>query len=83
MEIHPSLYILYPTGPCYPQPNRKGGTLVENMTPNPNIQCGVCSCTYHDPSNHCCLTRISVEPLPGKNTGMADESKCASYRCRQ
>lgn len=54
-----------------------------NMDPNPSIQCGVCSCSYHDPSNHCSLIKIKVDPIPGASSGKADdESKCGSYRCR-
>lgn len=54
-----------------------------NMEPNQHIQCGVCSCSYHDKSNFCSLSKISVEPIPGASTGKADdESKCGSYRCR-
>lgn len=56
----------------------------EDMAPNPSIQCGVCSCAYHDPSNHCCLSKIHVDPMPGASSGKAeDESKCGSYRCRE
>lgn len=55
----------------------------DDMTPNPSIQCGVCSCSYHDPSNHCSLNKIHVDPMPGGSSGKADdESKCGSYRCR-
>jgi len=55
----------------------------ENMDPNPSIQCGVCSCSYHDPSNYCCLSKIHVDPMPGGSSGKADdESMCGSYRCR-
>ena len=51
----------------------------EDMAPNPSIQCGVCSCAYHDPSNHCCLSKIHVDPMPGASSGKAeDESKCGS-----
>lgn len=54
-----------------------------NMSPNPHIQCGVCSCSYHDPSNHCSLSKVNIEPIAGAASGKADdESKCGSYRCR-
>ncbi len=53
------------------------------MDPNPSIQCGVCSCSYHDKSNHCCLDKVHIDPLPGGSTGKSeDESSCGSYRCR-
>lgn len=53
------------------------------MEPNPSIQCGVCSCSYHDPSNYCNLSKIKVDPIPGAASGKADdESKCGSYHCR-
>lgn len=55
----------------------------QDMAPNPIIQCGVCSCSYHDPSNHCCLDKIHVDPMMGATTGQADdESKCGCYRYR-
>ncbi len=55
----------------------------ENIDPNPSIQCGVCSCSYHDQSNHCSLNKIRVEPIAGASSGKAaDESQCGSYRCR-
>lgn len=50
---------------------------------NPGIRCGVCSCSHHDPQNHCTLDRVDIEPKPNANTGTpADESMCGSYRCR-
>ena len=55
----------------------------EELSPNASIQCGVCSCAYHDPSNHCSLTKIHVDPIAGGATSKAcDESMCGSYRCR-
>lgn len=55
----------------------------DDMFPNSNIQCGVCSCSYHDPSNYCCLQKIHVDPSPGGASGKAeDESMCGSYRSR-
>ena len=54
----------------------------EHMEPNPSIQCGVCSCSYHDKSNHCCLDKIHVDPIPGGSSGKPDESCCGSYRSR-
>ena len=55
----------------------------EKLSPNPHIQCGVCSCEYHDPSNHCNLQSIRVDPVPGACSGKScDESACGRYRCR-
>jgi len=55
----------------------------DNMAPNQSIQCGVCSCSYHDPGNYCSLSKIHVDPMPGGSGGAPeDESMCGSYRCR-
>lgn len=55
----------------------------DEMSPNASIQCGVCSCRYHDESNFCCLDCIHVDPLPGAASGkVADESCCGSYKSR-
>lgn len=55
----------------------------EHMKPNKSIQCGVRSCKFHDESNHCCLSQIHVDAIPGQSSGKAeDESMCGSYCCR-
>jgi len=55
----------------------------EHLKPNKSIECGVCSCKFHDQSNHCSLSKIRVEAMSGFCTGKAeDESMCASYSCR-
>ncbi len=55
----------------------------EETNTNPCIQCGVASCSYHDPSNYCSLKKIRVEPISGASSGVSDdESKCGSYRSR-
>lgn len=56
---------------------------MNHEAPNPSIQCGVCSCSYHDKSNYCSLSKVQIDPNPGAKSGKAeDESKCGSYRCR-
>lgn len=63
--------------------NEEGLLMSEMNKPNKSIQCGVCSCEYHDQSDYCCLNKIRVEAVPGQSSGKAeDESMCGSYRCR-
>ena len=55
----------------------------EMNKPNKSIQCGVCSCQFHDKSDYCSLAKIRVDAIPGQSSGKAaDESMCGSYRCR-
>ena len=48
------------------------------------IGCRVTSCRYNDGASCCELSRIQVEPCPGRpDTGCAeDESLCGSYAKR-
>lgn len=57
--------------------------MAEHSKPNKSIQCGVCSCKFHDGSDFCNLSQIRVDAIPGQSSGKAeDESMCGSYSCR-
>lgn len=54
------------------------------MDRDQKINCTVASCKYNNESeNKCILEAIQVSPTEGKNTKMADESMCASYKYEQ
>jgi hypothetical protein len=48
-----------------------------------HIGCKVESCRYNSNGCNCGLSSIDVAPCPGGSNGnAADESMCASYRCK-
>ena len=48
-----------------------------------HIGCQVQSCRYNASGRECELSSIEVAPCPGGSNGNpADESMCASYRCK-
>lgn len=53
------------------------------MDKKQKINCTVESCKYNDGQNQLCeLEAIMVAPKANINTGNADESECASYKCK-
>ena len=56
----------------------------QRKEPNTGIRCHVSSCSYHcGDCDYCSLHAIQVEPCQNGGTGnAADESMCASYRCK-
>ncbi len=56
----------------------------QHKEPNTGIRCRVASCSFHcGDCDYCSLHSIQVEPCQKGGTGnAADESMCASYRCK-